>query len=48
MSVIQIRKAQREGARLVIGLAATSGNGKTYTAIQLAYGLANFNASNSF
>jgi len=45
MSVIQIRKAQREGARLVIGLAATSGNGKTYTAIQLAYGLANFDAS---
>lgn len=41
MSVIQIRKAQREGARLVIGLAGVSGSGKTYTAIQLAYGLAN-------
>lgn len=41
MSVIQIRKAQREGARLVIGLAGISGSGKTYSAIQLAYGLAN-------
>lgn len=43
MSVIQIRKAQREGARLVIGLAGVSGSGKTRTAIELAYGLANFN-----
>jgi hypothetical protein len=40
MSVIQIRKAQREGARMVIGLAGQSGSGKTYSAIQLAYGLA--------
>jgi hypothetical protein len=40
MSVIQIRKAQREGARMVIGLAGQSGSGKTYTAIKLAYGLA--------
>lgn len=45
MSVIQIRKAQREGARLVIGLAGVSGSGKTYSAIQLAYGLANHDAS---
>lgn len=44
MSVIQIRKAQREGARLVIGIAGVSGEGKTYTAIQLGYGLANFRA----
>lgn len=44
MSVIQIRKAQREGARLVIGIAGISGEGKTYTAIQLAYGLANYHA----
>lgn len=43
MSVIQIRKAQREGARLVIGLAGVSGSGKTYTALQLALGLANGN-----
>lgn len=41
MSVINIRKARREGARLVIGLAGVSGSGKTYTALQLAYGLAN-------
>lgn len=41
MSVINIRKSQREGARLVIGLAGVSGSGKTYTALQLAYGLAN-------
>jgi hypothetical protein len=40
MSIIQIRKAQREGARMVIGLAGQSGGGKTYSAIQLAYGLA--------
>lgn len=44
MSVIQIRKAQREGARLIIGLGGVSGCGKTYTAIQLAYGLANYQA----
>jgi hypothetical protein len=43
MSVITIRKAKREGARLVIGLCGISGSGKTYTAIKLAYGLANFN-----
>ncbi len=41
MSIINIRKAQREGARLVIGLAGVSGSGKTYTALQLAFGLAN-------
>lgn len=40
MSVINIRKAQREGARMVIGIAGVSGSGKTYSAIKLAYGLA--------
>lgn len=40
MSVINIRKAQREGARLVIGIAGVSGSGKTYTALELALGLA--------
>lgn len=44
MAVINIRKAQREGARLVIGLAGISGSGKTRTALELAFGLANFNA----
>lgn len=42
--IIQIREAQREGARLVIGLAGISGSGKTRTALELAYGLANFNS----
>ena len=40
MSVIQITEIQREGARLLIMLAGVSGSGKTYTAIQIAYGLA--------
>ena len=44
MSIIQIREAKREGARLVIGIAGVSGSGKTYTALQLAYGLASCNA----
>ena len=43
MSTINIRKSQREGARLVIGLAGVSGSGKTFTALQLALGLANGN-----
>lgn len=41
MSAITIRKAQREGARLVIMLAGVSGSGKTRTALELAYGLTN-------
>lgn len=45
MSVINIRQAEREGARLVIGLQGISGSGKTYTALQLAWGLANYDAS---
>lgn len=45
MSTIQIRQAHREGARLVIGIAGVSGSGKTYTALELAYGLANFDPS---
>lgn len=45
MSVLNIRKAEREGARLVVGISGISGSGKTFTALQLAYGLANFDAS---
>jgi hypothetical protein len=45
MGVLNIRKAERAGARLVIGLAGISGSGKTYTALQLAWGLAGFDAS---
>lgn len=44
MSVLKIRQAKREGARLVIGIAGVSGSGKTYTALQLAFGLANCDA----
>jgi hypothetical protein len=44
MSVIQIRKAQRANARLFIVLTGWTGKGKTYTAIQLGYGLANYKA----
>lgn len=40
MSVIQIRKAKREGARLVVGLSGVSSSGKTHTALLLALGLA--------
>jgi len=40
----EIRKAQRQGARLLIQLSGVSGSGKTYTALQLAYGLTGNNA----
>lgn len=45
MSVIKIRKAKRAGARLVVGIAGISGSGKTFTGLQLAYGLAGYDAS---
>ncbi len=45
MSVIDIRKAHRSGARLVIGLQGISGSGKTFTALQLAWGMADYDAS---
>lgn len=41
MSVINIREARREGARLVIMVAGVSGSGKTRTALEIAYGLSN-------
>jgi hypothetical protein len=44
MSIFQIEEAQREGARLVIGLGGVSGGGKTYTALQLAWGMTNYDA----
>lgn len=44
MSIITIREAVREGARLVIGISGVSGSGKTYTALQLAWGLAKGNS----
>ena len=41
----QIETAQRQGARLLIQLSGVSGSGKTYSALQLAYGLAGGDAS---
>ena len=40
-----VRKAERQGARLLIQLSGVSGSGKTYTALQIAYGLAGNDAS---
>lgn len=37
--VINIRKAERAGARIVVSLAGISGSGKTLTALLLAYGM---------
>lgn len=37
---MKIEPVKRAGARVVIGLAGTSGSGKTYSAILLAYGMA--------
>lgn len=39
-NILQIRPVERTSAKLVLGLAATSGEGKTYTALLLALGLA--------
>ena len=41
----EIRTAERQGARLLIQLSGVSGSGKTFTALQLAYGLAGGDAS---
>lgn len=45
MSILNIREAKRAGARLVVGIDAISGDGKTYSALQLAWGLAGGDAS---
>src|SRR5882757_1787229 len=39
-SILNIKPVSRECAKVVVGLASTSGGGKTYTALQIAYGLA--------
>lgn len=39
-SILQIRPVQRTAAKLVIGLAGQSGEGKTFSALQMALGLA--------
>lgn len=44
MTILNIREAVREGARLVIGISGVSGSGKTYTALHMAWGLAKGNS----
>lgn len=44
MAIFKIEDAEREGSRLVLGIAGISGSGKTYTALQLAWGLANYDS----
>lgn len=39
MSILNIREAKREGAKLVIGIAGQSGSGKTLTALYMARGM---------
>lgn len=43
--MFEIRTAERQGARLLIQLSGVSGSGKTFSALQLAYGLAGGDAS---
>jgi len=43
MGILNIQESRREGARLLVFLSAVSGGGKTYTALQLAYGMAKGN-----
>lgn len=45
MSILNIQEAKREGARLVIGIDALSGDGKTLSALYMAWGLAGGDAS---
>lgn len=45
MAIFKIEQAEREGARLVLGLGGVSGGGKTFTALQLAWGMANYDSS---
>jgi hypothetical protein len=45
MAIFKIEDAEREGARLVLGIGGVSGSGKTYTALQVAWGLANYDSS---
>lgn len=44
MSIFKIEEAEREGARLVVGLVGISGGGKTRTALEIAYGMTNYNS----
>lgn len=44
MSIFKIEEARREGARLVLGFGGISGGGKTATALQVAWGMANYDS----
>ena len=44
MAIFKIEDAEREGARLVLGIAGISGSGKTVSALKLAWGLANYDS----
>lgn len=48
MTTFEITEAKRLGARLLIQLSGISGSGKTYTALQLAYGLTGGNSKKIF
>lgn len=39
MGVLNIRPVQRGGSKVIIGIAGTSGSGKTYTALKIARGM---------
>ena len=41
--MVQLRKAEKKQAKLKIGIAGTSGSGKTYSALRLAGGMADMN-----
>lgn len=45
MSVLNIVKAERAGARMVFNFCGISGSGKTRSAIEFGYGLANYDAT---
>lgn len=45
MGIIQIRPAQREGARTVGAICGVSGSGKTYSALLIAFGMAGRDSS---
>lgn len=43
-SILKIEEAELEGVRVVLAFSGISGSGKTRTALEVAYGLANFNS----
>lgn len=41
MSILNIRPVEKKGSKPIIGIAGTSGSGKTYTALKMARGMVN-------